>query len=154
WGVVQTPGSALAKTVTAALRVSLWFAGSPLLFLMAAPALVLDRARPLYPAFGFCGLLILGYGLYMFPSVQDIGSVYHLPLLPTLSLSLVLVARWLSERWSAQGVGRLYVSSLLVAGIAFWWPTAERIRWVADAIWLGHEAAHEEAERRGQKLIV
>jgi 4-amino-4-deoxy-L-arabinose transferase-like glycosyltransferase len=149
WGQVQTLGSAATKTGAALVRVGEWQLGSllslPLLFWAALDARLRRTGWPLWL---FIALLGLGYALYMFPSVQDFGSLYHLPLLPSMAVLCAAALVRLAARVGASRVAAWVFATVLVAGITFWSTQAVRIHLVAQRISRPLEIAQQAAVER------
>ncbi len=154
WGMVQTPASAVAKTFTVFLRIAAWQAGAPLVFLLSLAGLSLVREERAVRALAVpFALLTVGYFFYFFPSVQDFGSLYHLPLLPVLSILAALALKRLVGRVPVATVAAMALATVLVGVVTFWLPVGERTHFVAQTIVQPVELV-EEASSGGQRLLV
>jgi hypothetical protein len=94
----------------------------------------------------------LGYLLFVFPSVHDFGSVYHLPLLP-LGAGLLAAGGVTLHRLTRQALPVL-VGGMLVALLTFVGFQLDRVAFVADAIRRPLDVAAAVHAQTGQKLVV
>ncbi|MDF1565389.1 MAG: glycosyltransferase family 39 protein [Deltaproteobacteria bacterium] len=156
WNLEQTPLSALTKTLTALLRIELWASGWPLLLVVVAIGLAHRPFRRRgWPLWLFSGLLFLGYFLYIFPSVQDLGTLYHLPAWPALALAVAVGLERLAARFGRERVAAHALAATLCALATFWVVQAVRLHGLAGDITrpvaLAEEAA---AAAPGGKILL
>ena len=124
--------------------------GGPVGLALAVPTL----RRPMRAVWLYAGLMLCGYGLFLFPSVHDFGSVYHLALLPLLGIAAAASARWLGRRLGGLRVLALVLAAGLVSVPTFWAVEARRLHALANGILAPLELADREASRVGRPIIV
>jgi hypothetical protein len=153
WGVEQTASSASVKTLIASTRVAQWLVGGLLLSVLALFALTRrEHLLAVVPMAAWALAFGLGYLLFVFPSVHDFGSVYHLPLLP-LGAGLLAAGGVTLHRLTRQALPVL-VGGMLVALLTFVGFQLDRVAFVADAIRRPLDVAAAVHAQTGQKLVV
>lgn len=126
FGAPHTPRIAAAKTLTYALHVLFYTAGTPWAFGLVGAALALvprpERRRLVAPLL-LAGTYLLGYFFFAGWSVTSVGPVYFGALIPALTATLGVAAARLHRALAGRASVPAALAALLASAAVLFWPT-------------------------------